>query len=686
MRGEHGIFTGRPFEVAPDGEAVVYAGDSPPTGGGGSTGLGGGDQYLAARSPGGGWTAADIQPPVEREGAKYLAFSTDLSVGVFFGEGLAAGELAGLPNLYSHTTADGGGGKYVPVFTRTPPERSVGEFSGAVYAGTNAGRGVGPSASNFLFSANDALLEGEGTLEKELKEDVKKDVEEGKRSNVLYDSVGGRLNVVNVLPNGKTDANASFGTPPTGSRFLPRLGLSHVMSADGSRIFWTDLNTEVTAENPTGATRLFVRENDASPEATTVQVDASVGGGGRFLTANSEGTEVFFTKGDLYEYDVNSGQTTDLTPGVEVQGVLGASEDGSYVYFAAGGVLATGATPGTCKEANGSEGGTPEEQKENREEEHGQIPPGRACNLYLFHRGEPLKLIATLAAVDGRHVPPFIGGQNYEENGGDWRAAIGDRTAEVTRDGHSLVFMSNRSLTGYNNTDKGVSLDEVFLYHAGELNCVSCNPSGEAPVATEFDAYHGPLGGFFPITKTEFSGNTYQPRVVSEDGGRVFFDSAEPLAPQDVNGWLDVYEWEGNGTGSCREAGGCIYLLSGGTSPENSYLLGASANGNDAFIITRAQLVPLDRNENDDVYDVRVGGVRPPPPIACSGTGCQGVPPAQPIFATPSSATFNGVGNFPPLPNGQVKPKHKPKPKKHRVRKKAKRKSRKATAKKKGKR
>ena len=64
-----------------------------------------------------------------------------------------------------------------------------------------------------------------------------------------------------------------------------------------------------------------------------MQVDEAVGGGGIFWTATGDGSKVFFTKGDLYEYDVNTGATADLTPGVEVQGVIGASEDGEYVYY-----------------------------------------------------------------------------------------------------------------------------------------------------------------------------------------------------------------------------------------------------------------------------------------------------------------------------------------------------------------
>ncbi len=129
----------------------------------------------------------------------------------------------------------------------------------------------------------------------------------------------------------------------------------------------------------------------------------------------------------------------------------------------------------------------------------------------------------------------------------------------------------------------------------------------------------------------------------------MFFDSEEPLVPEDTNGTRDVYEWERDGAGSCREAAGCQYLLSGGTSSSGSMLLDVSANGNDVFMISRAHLVPQDTNEQFNVFDARVGGVSQPVPAACSGAGCQGAPPAPPSFATPSSETFQGVDNFPPV-------------------------------------
>jgi len=79
-------------------------------------------------------------------------------------------------------------------------------------------------------------------------------------------------------------------------------------------------------------------------------------------------------------------------------------------------------------------------------------------------------------------------------------------------------------------------------------------------------------------------------------------------------------------------------LISSGTDPDNTYLLGSSASGNDVFVITRAQLVAADHNGNDDVYDARVGGVQQPTPArvclrslrsySASATGFRKHPPA----------------------------------------------------------
>jgi hypothetical protein len=304
------------------------------------------------------------------------------------------------------------------------------------------------------------------------------------------------------------------------------------------------------------------------------------------------------------------------------------------VYFVADGVLAEGGNV---------EGGEPVEGQPN---------------LYLRHEGRTL-FIATLSPADEK----LTEGTSTVYKG-DWQPYPGYRTAEVTADGQGVVFVSHRSLTGYDDLLDGVPLTEVYVYDAGtgRLACASCNPSGEAPTG---DIYaqalsqildsNVPFFGFASLLPTGGLGEAgYQPRVISEDGSRVLFDSVEPLVPQDTNGFLDVYEWEAPGEGSCTSTvasavtGGCTFLLSGGQDQENSYLVDASANGSDVFFVSRSDLVKADRGDFDVLYDARVGGVEPPEEARCSGSGCQGVPSAPPVFATPASVTFNGAGNFPP--------------------------------------
>jgi hypothetical protein len=627
---EHGIWTFLPFKVAPSGEAVAYPGDPPVTGGTGNVGGSKGDEYLARRLPGGGWTQAALEG---EDTGGYVDFSSDLSIGVLAGGEIpGAGSPLGYYDWYTHPTVSGIEGAYRPFFTATP-DRSSQELNFAeggtsnTYAGGNPGTSAVPAFTDQLFETNAGILEGEGQLEKELDEDVELEIAEARDSqfvHYLYDTVAGRPYLIDVLPDGKVAPRATFGSlEEKSSNGYTHPGLTHAISADGSRVFWTWAPEahnmgELILNRSQG---VYVRENPTQPQsplngeectvpttdACTVQVAPS---GSIFQTASADGSKVFFTNinEELYEYDLETGETIELSPGVKVAGVAGTSEDGEYVYYV---------------DSSGS--------------------------IKLWHEGAPT-LVAAEAGLGS--VPPFSGGEGGGGYHNDYITELGSRTAEVTPDGHSLIFMSQKSLTGYDNMLEGKPLDEVFLYEAttGKLTCISCNASGEPPVSVEVDnSIEGftkqLVGAFFPLSGEP----TYQPQSIIADGSRVFFDSAEPLVPQAKNGWVDVYEWERDGMGSCQSSRGCIYLLSGGAGSENSYLIGPSANGDDVFFISRAQLIPADRG-NDDfvVYDARVDGNQPPVPSLCSGTGCQGVPPPPPIFATPASVTFAGAGNFPP--------------------------------------
>jgi hypothetical protein len=645
---EHGTEAIVPFEAAASGEAVTYAGDPSPEGNGASGGGTNANQYLATRSAS-GWSQQDIAPPGHNE-AFYDAFSSELSTGILQADevgkestALLEEAPAGYKMLYTRNNATGGERALFTGFEGTPP---------APGTLTDQFAGASESFETLLFEASAALTPGAPS---------------GSGVNDLYESSGGRLSLVNEKPGeAGPEPDASFGAPDNtkpgskdgqGGSDLGAPDYSHDISADGSRVFWTGLKSH----------ELYMSEKGAE----TVQVDApneevgGSGGGGQFWTASADGSRVFFTdtekltaeanpepaKGsepgepDLYEYDVEkpegqrlSDLTVDRTAGehADVHGVIGASEDGSYVYFVADGVLSEAANaegekakPGDCQF------GVPH-------------PPGE-CDMYVWHEGA-IEFVASLAESDGQGS--II---NEEFEIGDWVQGVGERTSEVTPGGGDVVFVSERRLTGYDN--KGAS--EVYVYDAAsrELSCASCDPSGERIQLSSIFRSVTPLGGVLVPSYT----SNRTPRWMSDDGDRVFFDSAVPLVPEDTNGLVDVYEWERDGSGSCHTAGGCVSLLSGGKSDDNSYLLDASANGDNVFFVTRAQLLGEDQDETFNVYDARVEGAHPPAGTSCSEAGCQGVPGAPPIFATPSSVTFAGVGNFPPP--APAKPATKPKAK-----------------------
>jgi hypothetical protein len=148
--------------------------------------------------------------------------------------------------------------------------------------------------------------------------------------------------------------------------------------------------------------------------------------------------------------------------------------------------------------------------------------------------------------------------------------------------------------------------------------------------------------------------SSVQTRNLSADGNRVFFSTPDKLKATDTNGVEDVYEWEADGSGTCHgesENGGCLYLISSGTSPLPSKLLDASESGGDVFFFTSQPLVGQDQDELVDVYDAREGGgiaaQNPAPESICaSGEACKpplGAPPASTSPAAPS-----GEGNAPP--------------------------------------
>ena len=450
----------------------------------------------------------------------------------------------------------------------------------------------------------------------------------------------GHLALASVLPSGAqaTPAtNTSFGAAHNfsgaGACNMKSSLLRHAISADGLRSFWTYAGN---LSSPLAIAPLLARLTDpATGVVETVELDANQGGGGingsgKYQDASRDGSAVFFTDtqkltpgaqaSDLYRYDIEAheeGDPTPLedltahTPAAGVAGVLGVSEEGDVAYFAASGVLSN---------------------EENSLGQKAKSEAGR-LNVYAWREGDP--------------EPHFVA--NLPSSGidaFDWSADPSQQSARVSPDGKHLAFISTTPLTGYDNTDRstGEADAEVFLYdiEGGMLGCASCNPTGARPLGASS----------VPTWATPYQ----QPRYLSDDGARLFFQSKDALVPTDENGKQDVYEYEKEGHGDCSASSpayspfseGCLSLLSGGQSTDKSYLLDASADGRDAFLSTRSELVPqLDTTDAYDVYDARVGG-RPyeAPPPGCEGEGCPGQGSVPGASSAAGTASFHGPGNL----------------------------------------
>jgi hypothetical protein len=482
-----------------------------------------------------------------------------------------------------------------------------------------------------------------------------------------YEWFDGKLKPVAILPDGSPSPDGGFVGGRQGR--IRR----HALSNDGSRVVFETLDES-------SKWHLYTRDTVTEK---TVQVDAAEpgarGGSGEvgFQLASSDGSRIFFTddarlttdstavqsQPDLYEFNVNTGKTTDLTVDpntgehADVQGLVqGASEDGAYLYFAATGALAPGASPG-------------------HECAAGFPPPASStCDLYVRHDGVTT-FIATLSGLD----------QSF---GNEVNGALEYVTARVSPDGRLFAFMSDRSLTGYDNRDasSGEPDEEVFLYDAdtNHLSCVSCNPSGGRPEGM-FEAENTAplvdhqklwskrwLAGSLPGSgKVNLGAVVYQSRYLS-DSGRLFFTSNDALVPQDINGRMDVYEFEPEGVGGCvgsnatfnAVTGGCVDLISSGSSGEESAFMDASESGNDVFFLTAAKLRPEDYDSGLDMYDARVCSDASPclpvppagPPPCSTSDSCKPAPALQPtIFGAAPSATFSGIGDVTEVATGGVK-------------------------------
>jgi hypothetical protein len=606
-------------------------------------------QILAPRGPS-VWSSADIATPsVKAEGAtpgqapEYQFFAPDLSsalvVPVTGGGGraeppLAPGVTEATPYLRDNAT-----GTFLPLVTaaNTAPGTKFGQELSFVSAA--------PDLSHVVIASSGALT-GAGS------------------AAGLYEWAAGALKFVSVLPNGAPASPVELGFYHVAARAI---------SSDGSRIIWTK------KEESTAAGRLYMRD---TLKGQTIRLDAAQGvaepskGSAEFQWASSDASLVFFTdkqrltpdstaepskeppSADLYECEIAEEHgklachlkdlTVDHNEGehAAVQYLLlGASEDGSSVYLIAHGVLASN--------ANGN----------------GESAQAGEDNLYALHD-------------DGTQWSTTFIATLSKEDSAEWEGnRVADSaylTARVSPNGRYLAFMSSAPITGYDNVDanpeaKGARDEEVFLYDSAtaSLRCVSCNPLGARPegvldaeaadeglglLVDRREVWRGHrLAGNIPgWTAQNLASALFQSRYLSDEG-RLYFDSHDDLVPAAENHKEDVYEYEPSGVGNCQSAsGGCVSLISGGSSDRESAFIEATPDGSNVFFVTEAQLLPQDTDTAFDIYDARectaLSPCLTPPkteeaPCAEART-CRMAEPAQPIpGVSAATRTLSSAGN-----------------------------------------
>lgn len=637
-----------PMRASGDGSRIIYSAEPSPGGAGegaGNSGSSAPDAQFAELGAD-GWHSTDVQPLGSSIDAIYSAISPAVDRGVLStpAEGAPPSSRPDCPMLFSRVLPLGA---FHPLAHLGASEACAFPFF----------MGESTDGSHLVFADSAAIGSALPSAA------TRNESGPGGGEN-LYDSSGGSLYLVNILPgsNQHTSApNATIGAPSGEAPLYknganpkePAVNTSGAVSEDGSRIYWTD-----------GATGIvYVRVNDdaePSPEsspgdcvdplrACTVQVST---GEATYETATPDGRLSYYREeGGLWRFDLNAFETalssghtvaeadatarSAITPANSgIQGVIGVNRtgpDGAFLYFVATGVLA-----GNSVE-NGAGLQTPEEGEPN---------------LYVA-TSEGLSYIATLSQKDNHlHAYGIPGGVNLRPEAGDWRPVVGYRAAQLAPDGRVLTFQSNRQLTGYSNRGPGGGeTSEIYLYQQARSSvvCVSCAPSGAEPSNVSD-----------PISETtfqagEYEATTQQRRLNADEGMRVYFNTAEALSPSDDNQAEDVYEWEQEGTGSCVRGsaingGGCVFLLSGARSGEGSALIEPDEDGGSVFFVTGSRLSPLDRDGKPDLYDVREDGGFPLPvtPAECmSADACHASGTSPAPHATPATAEFHGSQELP---------------------------------------
>jgi hypothetical protein len=419
----------------------------------------------------------------------------------------------------------------------------------------------------------------------------------------LYEVEEGAIRQVNVSPSGGTicaqGAQIASGHEAATRFGPPRWPASpHAVSADGSKVFFTD----------NCAHHLYMRVGGKE----TVDIGTYA-----FVAADAPGNRILLERstGDTHEFFVygTGSHGLDALPGFVITGPtesLIVSEDFTTVYF------------------NSREALTPEAPTDSE-----------GLNIYRYDlANHTLKFVANggsseeSVSPNGRYLL-FGAGQ-----GGVSRSQVEGLPSinQVYRFDDTTNSVECISCASSFNPEP--ALKATFL---GEPTIAKGGDGVPSPFVASADGKFA----FFDTPSALVPQDIDGERKVEEatvQGGAV-----GELPSSNYSTSSDVYEWRGDGVDGCTSIGGCLSLISGGTGGYLVQFLGATPSGSDVFFATHEKLLPGDTDTAGDVYDARMNGGFPQPqagPSSCEGDSCFS-PVVAPFDATPASFAFSGSEN-----------------------------------------
>ncbi len=394
-------------------------------------------------------------------------------------------------------------------------------------------------------------------------------------------------------------------------------GVTHVVSLLPGDVTPVAQEARYLGASADGSAIAFAIEEDMYVRLDNQTTKPVAGGAPIFAGVSADGGRLFYesTSENIFVYDTATGATTTVTSNEDSK-LVNVSADGSHVYFVSESQL------------DGSKG------------------TAGAGNLYVWDVAtETVRFIATVDLLDVSGQPNLVSWTSDVVAPGQGPiTGPGNSTARTNPSGTVLVFASRAQLTGYENQ----GFAQIYRYDVddGSLTCVSCNPSNAPPTSDAVLQVYSNFNPGVPLDAASYVVN------LTDDGGAVFFETGDALVPRDSNGAYDVYQWRGGG----------VSLISSGAGTGDSYLYGATPDGQDVVFATTEDLTATKITSGSGaIYDARVNGgfLEPTPPVPCLGEACRALPTVPPSLPNAATPTLIGKGNIKPSDKSKHGKKHR---------------------------